>query len=174
MRTFSGLHDRSEVTTTTSVTRPALSQSLAVSTAALPDAHMADTPMHGPVNPRSCMSSETGVDGMSSMYFLRGRSPWWTTYRSFQRSTSPSTKAWTNPTVEPGTQPRPMASSMASRAEALRARLNRLDPSAGSPPSSTWAMYTSSVSKWLANPGVSCTADTPSAMPSHSSLVPQP
>src|ERR1700736_2951746 len=75
LRTFSGLHDRSDVTTTTSVTRPALSQSFAVSTAALPDAHMADTPMHGPVKPRSCINIETGVDGMSSMYFLRGSSP---------------------------------------------------------------------------------------------------
>src|SRR5450631_2312230 len=71
LRTFSGLQDRSEVTTTTSVTSPALSQSLAVRAAALPEAHMADTPMHGPVNPRSCISSDTGVDGMSSMYFLR-------------------------------------------------------------------------------------------------------
>ncbi len=72
-RTFSGVAEMSVATTTTSVQMPASNHSLAVSSPALPDAHIAVTPMHGPWNLCSRITVVSGVEGISSMYCLRVR-----------------------------------------------------------------------------------------------------
>ena len=66
-RTFSGVADTSVATTSTSSATPASSHILAVRSAALPDAHIATTLMHGPWKSCSIIRLVIGVDGMSWM-----------------------------------------------------------------------------------------------------------
>ena len=65
---FSGVADRSLATTMTSLATPASSHILAVSIAALPEAHIAVTFITGPWKSWRCMSSDSTVDGMRCRY----------------------------------------------------------------------------------------------------------
>ncbi len=61
----SGVIDMSEVSTSTSSTMPASIHILAVSIAAIPDAHMAVTDMVGPWKSNSRLMAVSAVEGMS-------------------------------------------------------------------------------------------------------------
>ena len=67
-RMLSVVPDTSVATTMTSVTTPASSHILAVSMAALPEAHIAVTDMAGPWKPCRCIAVDRTVDGMSWRY----------------------------------------------------------------------------------------------------------
>ena len=65
---FSGVAERSLATTTTSLATPASIHILAVSIAALPEAHIAVTFMTGPWKSWRAISSESMVDGIRCRY----------------------------------------------------------------------------------------------------------